>query len=218
MATNVIAIKTSAERNAKPTQPESAPARSTAQADAAGSVGILREGLPFIGHYPVARQQQILLGLAIFFVLVAGLFVLINTRQAAQSALQLATATEMQMLSQRIANSAQQAVQGAAPAFADLKRGHDQFVEDLQLLGKGGTKLGVSAGPSADSVQPALAALDKLWVPVQKNIALILAQEKNLIELKQRETTIEKLAPQLSLQASELMISSRDAEEGYGVV
>src|SRR5262249_51150908 len=125
---------------------------------------------------------------------------------------------EMQMLSQRIANSAQQAVQGARNAFADLRRGHDQFVEDLQLLAKGGTKLGVTVGPSSDSLQPSLAALDKLWAPVQKNIALILAQEKNLIELRQRETAIEKLAPQLSMQALELMISARDAGESYGVV
>ena len=63
-----------------------------------------------------------------------------------------------------------------------------------------------------------LQALDKQWGPVQKNIALILAQEKNLIELRKREETIARTAPQLSLQALELMISARDARERYGAI
>jgi twitching motility protein PilJ len=53
---------------------------------------------------------------------------------------------------------------------------------------------------------------------VQKNIALILAQEKNLIELRKREETIAQTAPQLSLQALALMVSARDARERYDAV
>jgi twitching motility protein PilJ len=218
MATNVVAIKAPTERTPRPAQADAAQPRATDQAAAAPPRSRWGQGLPLIGHHPVAKQLQILLGLLVFFLLVAAALVLINARQASHNALYQATATEMQMLSQRIANSAQQAVQGSKTAFADLKRSQDQFVEDLQLLTKGGTKLGMSAGPSSDSVQPALAALDKLWGPVQKNVDLILAQEKNLIELRQREATIDKLAPQLSLQALELAISARDAGEGYGTV
>jgi twitching motility protein PilJ len=124
----------------------------------------------------------------------------------------------MQMLSQRIANSAQQAVQGSTPAFGQLRQSQDQFVENLQLLTKGGPRLGVTVAASSQTIQPALQSLDKLWGPVQKNIALILAQEQNLIELRKREETIARSAPQLSLLALELTGSALDARERYGAV
>jgi twitching motility protein PilJ len=123
----------------------------------------------------------------------------------------------MQMLSQRIANSAQQAVQGSAPAFAQLAQSRDQFVANLQLLMQGGTKHGLTVNPSPAAIQPMLQDLNQQWGPVQKNIALILAQDQNLIELRKREETIARAAPQLSLQALALMVSARDAREGYGV-
>jgi len=154
----------------------------------------------------------------IFFLAAGAVCVYFNARHAAQNAQYLATATEMQMLSQRIANSAQQAVQGSATAFSQLGRSEDQFVESLHLLTRGGTKLGVTVAASPETIQPMLQALDKQWGPVQKNIALIQAQEKNLIELRKREETIARTAPQLSLQALELMVSARDARERYGAV
>jgi twitching motility protein PilJ len=171
-----------------------------------------------VGRTAVRKQVPILIGLVVFFLVAGAVCVYFYARQAAQNALYLSTATEMQMLSQRIANSAQQAVQGSAAAFGQLGQSHDQFVENLQLLTRGGSKLGVTVAASPVSIQPMLQALDKLWSPVQKNIALILAQEKNLIELRKREETIARTAPQLSLQALELMVSARDARERYGAV
>ena len=154
----------------------------------------------------------------VLFLLLAAACVYFNFRQVTQSTQYLATATEMQMLSQRIANSAQQAVQGSTPAFGQLRRSQDQFVENLQLLTKGGPRLGVTVAASSQTIQPALQSLDKLWGPVQKNIALILAQEQNLIELRKREETIARSAPQLSLLALELTGSALDARERYGAV
>jgi twitching motility protein PilJ len=150
--------------------------------------------------------------------MLAATCVYFNFRQVTQNTQYLATATEMQMLSQRIANSAQQAVQGSTPAFGQLRQSQDQFVENLQLLTKGGPRLGVSVAASPQTIQPALQSLDKLWGPVQKNIALILAQEQNLIELRKREETIARSAPQLSLLALELTGSALDARERYGAV
>jgi len=154
----------------------------------------------------------------VLFLMLAATCVYFNFRQVTQNTQYLATATEMQMLSQRIANSAQQAVQGSTPAFGQLRQSQDQFVENLQLLTKGGPRLGVSVAASPQTIQPALQSLDKLWGPVQKNIALILAQEQNLIELRKREETIARSAPQLSLLALELTGSALDARERYGAV
>ena len=175
-------------------------------------------GVPLIGHLPTGRQLQILTGLLIVFLAASAVGVYLNNRYASQSGVYQSTATEMQMLSQRIANSAQQATQGSAAAFGQLKQGQDQFFEDLRLLLIGGTRFGVAVPPSQEAVQPALQQLEKHWNPVDKNIARILGQEKNLVELRQREQLIERTAPQLSLRAQELMTSARDAHEAYSVV
>jgi twitching motility protein PilJ len=188
-----------------------------AQAAAAAPAAPPRGGR-FIGHLSTGRQLQILIGLLIVFLAVSAVCVYLNNRLASRVAVVQSTVTEMQMLSQRIANSAQQAAQGSAVAFGQLKQGQDQFFEDLRLLRIGGTRFGVTVPPSPDAVQPALRELEKQWSPMEKNIALILGQEKNLVELRQREQLIEGTAPQLSLRAQELMTSARDAREVYGVV
>ena len=177
------------------------------------SVQRLPRGLPVIGRWPVARQFQILLALLAVFLLAAMIFVFINNREAAQNATYTSTATEMQMLSQRIANSAQQAAQGSPVAFNQLQQGRTQFVANLKLLAKGGEKFGVSVPPSSAGIQPAIQDLDKLWQPVQANIDLILAQKQNLIDLKTLETTVGKTAPRLSLLTQELVIAAMDAGE-----
>jgi len=174
--------------------------------------------LPLIGRLTVGKQVQILVSIMVVFLLIAAASVYFNIRRVTQYTQYLATATEMQMLSQRIANSAQQAVQGSTPAFSQLRRSQDQFVENLQLLTKGGSRLDVTVVASPQSIQPALQSLDKLWGPVQKNIALILAQEQNLIELRKREETIARAAPQLALLALELTSGALDARERYGAV
>ena len=110
------------------------------------------------------------------------------------------------------------AAQGSTPAFGQLKQGQDQFFADLRLLALGGSRFGVTVPPSPEAVDPALRALEKLWAPVDKNIALILGQDKSLIALREREQLIERTAPQLALRAQELMIAARDARESYAVV
>jgi twitching motility protein PilJ len=174
--------------------------------------------VPLIGHLSTARKLQILIGLLVLFLAAAAISVYVSYRLTSQFTVYQSTATEMQMLSQRIANSAQQAAQGSAAAFGQLKQGQDQFFSDLRLLLLGGSRFGVSVPPSPEAVGPALRELEKQWAPVDKNISLILGQEKSLVALREREQLIERTAPQLALRAQELMVSARDAREPYGVV
>ena len=220
MATSTSAIKGPAggTEQAQTGEWSRALIRAASQPSAAAPTRTLSGGLPLMGQRAMSRQVPVLIGLVSFFLVVSAVCVYFYARQSAQNTQYLSTATEMQMLSQRIANSAQQAVQGSATAFIQLGRSQDQFVENLQLLTRGGARLGVTVAASPETIQPMLQALEKQWGPVQKNIALILEQEKNLIELRKREETIARAAPQLSLQALELMISARDAREPYGVV
>lgn len=175
-------------------------------------------GLPVIGRWPVAHQFQVLLAALGVFLLLAAITVFIIYREASKNTIYISTATEMQMLSQRIANSAQQAAQGSALAFDQLQKGRDQFIANLGLLTKGGVKFGVSVPPSADEAQAVLQDLDKLWKPVHANINLILGQKKTLTDLKQLENTIDKSAPRLYLLTKELAVAVVDSGEPYRTI
>jgi twitching motility protein PilJ len=124
----------------------------------------------------------------------------------------------MQMLSQRMANSAQQAAQGVPSAFPQLRESRDQFIADLRLLQDGGERNGVAVSSSPESAQNALAQLAKEWTPVEKNISLILGQQRGLTELKKLEATIQKAAPELSLLAQQMAVAAIDGREPYGTV
>jgi twitching motility protein PilJ len=174
--------------------------------------------LPLIGHLPIGRQLQILLMLLAALLALAAITAYVYNRGTSHSGVYISTATEMQMLSQRIANSAQQAAQGAPVAFDQLEQSRAEFNADLNLLANGGEKLGLSVGPSSSDMQPLISQLEKQWKPLETNIKLILAQRKNLIDLKKLETTIERAAPQLSLQALELVAAATDAQEPSRVV
>lgn len=188
----------------------------------AGSAGPLveraRSGAYRLGRPSVDAQFRILIAALALFLAAAAASVLLYVGFATQSTLYLSTATEMQMLSQRIANSAQQAAQGRASAFEQLRQARDQFVNNLQVLTRGGAKLGVNVSPSPPDMQPALEALAKQWAPVHESIGRILAQERNLVELRDQEGSIEKVAPRLSLLALELATSAADARERPGAV
>ncbi len=161
-------------------------------------------------------QFQLPIALLVASLGIAAACAYLNDRQASHQALYLSTATEMQMLSQRLANSAQQAVQGIASAFPQLRQADTQFVANLGLLAKGGTKLGVTVPASPEELQAALRSLDKQWAPVHANVGLVLAQEKNLLSLRQHEATIGRIAPQLSLRSLELVAGAIDERERQG--
>ncbi|MDP2241273.1 MAG: methyl-accepting chemotaxis protein [Burkholderiales bacterium] len=175
-------------------------------------------GLLIIGRWPVARQFQVLLGLISMFLLLAAASVYINYREAQQNNIYISTATEMQMLSQRIANSTQQATQGNPIGFTRLEQSREQFITNLDLMVNGGEKLGVSIPPSPDAIQSTLRELSIIWRTMQGDINLVLSQKQNLLDLKALESAIEKILPQLSLRSQELMIAAIDAGESARVL
>src|SRR5579862_5978799 len=77
--------------------------------------------LPLIGKLPVVRQFQILGVLTVAFVAIAVFLVYLDNRAATQRALHSSAATEMQMLSQRLARGSALAAQGQALAFAAIR-------------------------------------------------------------------------------------------------
>lgn len=208
--------KTAGTQKAAGSPPAKAPAKAVRPAPAAGDR--MPRGLPLIGRLSVTRQFQILLVLLVFCLALAAFYVYVNNRQAAQNAIYISTATEMQMLSQRIANSAQQAAQGSPVGFDQLAAGRDQFITDHDLLADGGKRLGVTVAPSSEEAQSQLREAAILWRTVQGDINLLVSQRDNLIELRNMESRIEKSAPQIAQLAKELATAAAQAGENARVV
>ena len=103
-----------------------------------------------IGDLPVTKQFQTLGVLMVMFLVFAALMMFLDSRQSGQSAAASATATEMQMLSQRLARGSALAAQGQATAFAAVKDSRDRFKADLDALVNGGTVRGVSLDVTQD--------------------------------------------------------------------
>jgi len=157
---------------------ESATAGVAAGAEAAGA-----GGLPLIGRLPIGKQLQILIGaLALLLAIIAGI-VVVDARQGTFSTIYIASVGKLQTLSQRLAKAAQQASQGNAEAFKQLRSSRDEFAALIKLLAFGGESGGVSLPPTSEKVQPLLNALDREWGKTERNAGLVIDEEKNLLAL-----------------------------------
>ncbi len=164
----------------------------------------------FIGHLPVAKQEQILGVLTGVFVVLALVmlffYITLNSKTAASSG----TATEMQMLSQRLARGTSLAVQGNAPAFESVKDSRDRFRADLDALTKGGTIKGVSVDvATAEPLQTQLGEVTSRWERVEKNATAVLDNQQSLVLLSkgleginQGNTALLELAQQATSQVA----------------
>jgi twitching motility protein PilJ len=139
--------------------------------------------LPAIGKLPVAKQLQVLLLALGFFVAIAGFVIFVDYRAATHGTIYVSTAGQMGMLSQRIPKATQAGLSGSAAGFNQLKQSHDQFAHALSLLTQGGQVSGTMLPPTSDRVMPLLEAFARDWEKTDRNVAQVLAQQKNLIGL-----------------------------------
>ena len=156
---------------------------------------------PLIGHLPLEKQYMLTLGAALGLIVLAAGLVTYSTIRVGNKAEYIGTSTEMQMLSQRIAKGAQQAVLGTPEAFKQLKASRTLYKNDLSGLVNGNS--GIPASP--ESIQPLLAHLDKDWKPIAGQIDLILGQEKTLVALHKNVGNINKSSNTL-LELSEQLV------------
>ncbi|WP_263768384.1 methyl-accepting chemotaxis protein [Propionivibrio soli] len=157
--------------------------------------------LAFLEKYPIVKQLQ-MLGAALLVVMagVAGV-VFRDNQVSSYNTAYLATAGEMQMLSQRLAKAASFAVQGDQWALIQLLDSHSKFSSDLDRLTNGGALLvDLTVPPSPENVQPQLQALGKVWETTNKNTTQLLSRQKGLVLLGMRAFTISSYnAPLLDL-------------------
>jgi twitching motility protein PilJ len=167
--------------------------------------------LPLIGHLPILKQFQVLgVLLATFFILSIAMMML-DTRNSSQAAAAGATATEMQMLSQRLARGTALASQGQASAFAAVKDSRDRFAADFNALQNGGVAKGVSLDvPQDQTVVKILQDIKTRWERVDANAGRVLDNQqaltslaKGLDSINQGNNAILELAQQATQQVGQ---------------
>ncbi len=140
--------------------------------------------LPMIGSLPIARQFQILaIGLVVFFIL-AALMAMLSGHMGTQNAAATGAATEMQMLSQRLARGSALTSIGNKDGFRQVKEARDAFRANLDALAKGGTVRGVDVSAASDAtVQETLADIGTRWEKIEKNSGTLLSNESSITAL-----------------------------------
>jgi twitching motility protein PilJ len=147
--------------------------------------------LPLIGHLDPAKQFKYLaITLGISFLLMLIFFALFAI-EARKGAAQVAAATEMQMLAQRLARGSAQSEMGAAGAFDVLESSGAQFRANLDALAKGQVYRGVSLSePQTAAVRDAVGAVDKRWAGIEPKVAELMASKAILTSLSQAVSNV----------------------------
>jgi twitching motility protein PilJ len=122
--------------------------------------------------------------IAVLFLALAVVMVVVDSRIASRLAATSGTATEMQMLSQRLARGVALTVLGNKSGFAQVKDTVKRFREDLNALTKGGEARGVEVSPSSsESVQKLLGEVNGRWDKMETASNVILNNETQLTAL-----------------------------------
>ena len=166
--------------------------------------------LPLIGHLPIGKQEQLLGALTLIFLLLGGILLYLYITLAEKNATSAGIATEMQMLSQRLARGTSLAVQGNAQAFDSIRDSRDRFRADLDALSKGGAVRGVRIDPSStEALQTQLNDISGRWDKVEKDATAVLDNQQSLLSLSkglsginEANTTLLELAEQAASQAT----------------
>ncbi len=164
-------------------------------------------GLPWLGGWPLARQQRamlVLLGMGLAGLLAGAAAAL---SQASRGAEQVAAVGQAGTQSQRLAKSSTQAAMGSAPAFAEVNESAALLTRNLRGLQTG--EGGLSSVPAA--LQPALTALMPLVDRAEKNAAQVVAQEKTLTKAGKALQTINRQSADLLETAEAVAVLKQQA-------
>jgi twitching motility protein PilJ len=155
------------------------------------------ERVPLLNRFPVEQRQSLVVLTLLVSLPLAALLFAWNTVQVGSKVEYVAIATRLQMLSQRCAKAAQQAVRGNETAFVQLKDSRRAFVDGLNALIDGGA--GVPASPGG--IQPDLARLKQGWEASSQAIETLEGRQPGLVALAaiaQRNSAVLDLTKQVT--------------------
>lgn len=175
-------------------------------------VEVEQEKKPKLGRTDGLFARFTSLPVLVFGVLIAGgiaAYLLVSTaQQTSQQASFITQASQLLMLSQRLAKDAREAVLGQEIAFKSLRQSRDRFESILKKLRDGDSVSGMPASPSV--VQKELQGVNELWAPAKDRglrnyVDQILQQKKSLLALRQHVDKINEISPLLLALSDEIV-------------
>jgi twitching motility protein PilJ len=153
--------------------------------------------LPVIGDFAMGLQVQILAAAFLLF-LIAGTFVALqDSRATGYSSAQLAVIGELRTLSQQVGRSIQGGLTGQPTAMAELRSGRDRFAQLLSLLAAGGSYKAMTLPALSPNLYTDLEDLRAKWDLEDRNLQVLLAQEKQLLALGKLVVDISEQSPKI---------------------
>lgn len=170
--------------------------------------------MPIIGHLPISQQNRVLSTGIGACLAIAALFVYLNGSRASEYSTRVSIATEMKMLSQRLARTASQTLLGNETAFNQLDEGYKAYGDALNRLQNGGG--GLSQAPAA-FVEP-LKEIKTNWDnSFGRSVQFIKDQKTTLVtinrsvnSINQRDAQLLDLSQQLIGLLSQINANSRE--------
>lgn len=112
-------------------------------------------------------------------------------------------ASELRVLSQRIAKNATEAAAGKAAAFALLKEARNDFATRWGYLVEGDTENGIP--PAPESLAAEMAAVAEDWESLRANAGAIIDSEQTVLSLHEVAATLADTIPQLQVEYEEVV-------------
>jgi twitching motility protein PilJ len=133
---------------------------------------------PGLSAMPVVRQFQLLAIAFVAFLILAAVAAIWSSRLGTQGGAASGAATDMQMLSQRLARGSALTSIGNREGFQQVKEARDAFRAELDALMKGGSVRGVEIAATSDpATQGTLTEIAQRFDKIDQSATLLLANE-----------------------------------------
>ena len=159
-----------------------------------------------------SMSTQILLLIILFALMFANFYLVVQRGE--ESRLYSEQASELRVLSQRIAKNATEAAGGNAAAFDQLLQARKGFEERWLITKEGDTYIGIKGSPSIATKE--IDALQAVWGRVNGSASIILEDKNTVLELHKVAQTLHETIPQLQNDYSdvvEVLVSQRASRE-----
>jgi twitching motility protein PilJ len=158
--------------------------------------------LPLIGGLPAEQQRQLLLLAFVIGVVGLVLAAVFAVGAGNRSGAQVVAAGQAQTQSQRLAKAVAQAVVGVPTAFPEVKESVDILAGNVRALKSGSDTLEAAPAAAAGELDTLLPLVDR----AEKSAAVVLAQQKTLVDVGQALRAINKQSAEL-LETTEAIAS-----------
>jgi twitching motility protein PilJ len=165
-----------------------------------------------MGGMDLTKQLKMLGGILLVVVTAMAGFIWKDNQDAAHGSYYVAASGEIRVLSQRIAKTTTQALQGDQAGFTQLRDSLGKTNDLLNNLMHGGEIDNATLPPSPEAVRGELDELNQVWTSLSRDADLLLEQEKRLVALGREVGGITGAGSRLQQQIDQF-IATRSGRE-----